>query len=218
MRDSQGGTRRTGYTGSTTHQAEPLSRHRGIWIMFRVTVLVAILCVETLAAPFVVFPKAGELKSPDGRFVVRNREREGSESEFVGAFRSLWLVESATGRSRKLCDYVGLAAVAWSSDDFLVVTQYLTRRTSRALVFSTTSPEDPVVLDKPTLIHLLPVEFRPALRENDHVFVEASRVEGDTLHLRVWGYGQHDANGFRWRCQYPLPTGVVSCYEERENH
>ena len=187
-------------------------------IIFRVTVLVAVLCVQALAAPIAVFPKAGELKSPDGRLVVRNAERAESLSDFSGTFQSLWLIESATGRSRKLCDYVGVAAVGWSGNDFLVVTEYMNRRTSRALVFSVTGPEYAVVLDKPTLLHLLPVELRPPLRENDHVFVEASRLEGETLHVRVWGYGQHDAHGFRWRCEYALRTGAVSCSEERGAH
>ena len=187
-------------------------------LMLGVAVVATVLCAETLAAPFVVFPKAGTLVSPDGRFVVRSAEREGSTADFVGTFRSLWLVEVASGRARKLCDYLGVAAAAWSSNDFLVVTQYVAKKTSRALVFSTTGPEDPVMLDKPTLIHLVPVELRPALRENDHVFVEALRVEQDTLHLRVWGYGQHDASGFRWRCEYALQKGALSCIEERSSH
>jgi hypothetical protein len=46
----------------------------------------ALMCVTAVfafeivaqAAPFVVFPKAGQLPSPDGRFVVRNTDRKGS--------------------------------------------------------------------------------------------------------------------------------------------
>ena len=187
------------------------------WRMLVVAVFVAVLCAEALASPFVVFPKAGELVSPDGRFVVRNAEREGSASDFVGTFHSLWLIELATGRSRKLCDYLGVAAVAWSRNDFLVVTQYA-RRTSRALIFSAVGPQEPFTLDEPTLIRLVPAELRPALRENDHVFVEASRLEEDTLHLSVWGYGRHDATGFRWRCAYDLREGVISCTEGLSSH
>ena len=179
------------------------------------SVIVVFATVRALAAPFVLFPKAGELASPDRRFVVRNAEREAESSEFVGTFRSLWLIETATGRSRKLCDYVGVAAVAWTKGDFLVVTQYLTKRTSRALVFSPADLDNPVVLDKPTLIRLVPYELRPALEENDHVFVEASRLEDDVLHLRVWGYGRHDRNGFRWLCEYATWNGATSCTEER---
>lgn len=182
-------------------------------ITLGVAIVGVILAVQALARPFVVFPKAGELPSPDGRFVVRNADREGAASDFVGIFHSLWLIESATGRSRKLCDYVGVAAVAWSSNDFLVVTQYMGQQTSRALVFSADGSEDPVVLDKPTLLRLIPVELRDVLRENDHVFIEASRLENETLYLRVWGYGKHDANGFRWGCQYALREEVISCTE-----
>ena len=187
-------------------------------IVVGVAAVAAVLCVEALASQFVVFPQAGELVSPDGRFVVRNAEHERAPSEFVGTFRSLWLIESATGRSRRLCDYLGVAAVAWASNDLLVVTQYVTKKTSRALVFSATGRQDPIMLDKATLTLLVPAELRPALRENDHVFVEASRVEGDTLHLRVWGYGQHDAKGFRWRCAYALREAVASCAQEPSSH
>ena len=180
--------------------------------------LVSVVTAKVFASQFVVFPRASELVSPDGRFAVRSVDNQGSASEFAGTFRSLLLFELASGRSRKLCDYLGVASVAWSSNDWLVVTQYVGKRTSRALVFSATAAEDPVMLDKTTLTRLVPAELRSSLRENDHVFVEGSRVEHDTLYLAVWGYGQLDANGFRWRCEYSLREGTASCIEERGLH
>ena len=181
----------------------------------------ALLCVAAVlafeivahAAPFVVFPKAGQLPSPDGRFVVRNTDREAPFSEYVGTFHFLFLEDTASGRSRKLCDYVGVAAVAWAGNDMIIVTQYVSKHTSRALVFVAADSRDPVVIDKSLLTHLVPVDLRPQLRENDHVFVEASRVKGETLTLRVWGYGKHDAKGFSWRCEYGLLEGGISCEE-----
>jgi len=181
-------------------------------IVFGICVLVA-MSVPMVAGPFVVFPKAGALMSPDGRFVVRETAREASASEFVGTFHSLWLSDRANGRSRKLCDYVGVAAVAWSGD-FVLATQYLSKKTSRALIFSASDPENIHMIDQPRLIQVVPVELRDTLRENDHVFVEASSLEKQTLHLRVWGYGRHDANGFRWGCEYGLRDGAISCKGE----
>lgn len=179
--------------------------------------LLAVFTVPALAVPFVLFPKAGQLISPGGRFTVRNVERDGSAEEFVGTFHALWLTELATGRSRKLCDYVGVAAVAWSGEDYLIVTQYLNKRTSRALVFKVPNPDDTVVLDAPSLIRMVSPDLRAPLRENDHVFVEASHLEGDTLRLHVWGYGRHDANGFRWTCDYGLLEGGLTCREEQQS-
>jgi hypothetical protein len=176
--------------------------------------LSAILITQAVAAPFVLFPKATELASPDGRFVVRNLERKGGPNEFVGTSLSLWLVEKATGRSLKLCDYIGVAAVAWFGD-YLVVTEYVGKKTSRALVFSVADAIDSIVLDKRTLLRVIPVDLRETLRQNDHVFVEASGVNGQTLHLRVWGYGQHDANGFQWHCEFVFREGTVSCSDDR---
>ncbi|HVN19659.1 MAG TPA: hypothetical protein VMU05_12820 [Dongiaceae bacterium] len=176
-----------------------------------IIIVIGVLCVPVLAGTFVMFPNAGRSVSPDGRFEIRDAGPRGSAIDFAGTSHSLWLMDSATGRSRKLCDYLGLAAVAWSSDDFIVVTQYVGKRTSRALVFSAAGPEEPVLLDTSTLIQLLPVEVRPILRENDHAFVEATSVEGQNFHFRVWGYGKHDPNGFSWKCQYSLTEGKVAC-------
>jgi hypothetical protein len=173
--------------------------------------VVGALCLPMYAAPFALFPKAGRLVSPDGRFEVRDIDQREPGSEFFGIFHSLWLIESATGHSGKLCDYVGIAAVSWSEKDFLIVTQYLSKKTSRALVFSATSAQQQVLLDTPTLIQMVPVELRPTLRENDHVFVEASRLEQETFYFRIWGYGKHDRDGFRWNCQYLLSHVGVSC-------
>ena len=181
----------------------------------------ALLCVAAVltfeiaahTAPFVVFPKAGQLLSPDGRFLVRNTDREAPFSEYVGTFHFLFLEDTASGRSRKLCDYVGVAAVAWAKNDLIIVTQYVSKYASRALVFVADDSRDPVVIDKALLTNLVPVNLRPQLRDNDHVFVEASRVEGETLTLRVWGYGKHDIKGFSWRCEYSLLEGGISCEE-----
>jgi len=165
----------------------------------------------THAAPFVVFPKAGQLPSQDGRFVVRNADRVAPLSEYVGTFHSLYLGDTVSGASRKLCDYVGVAAVAWTKNDFIIVTQYVSKDTSRALIFNAADTRDPVVIDKQWLTNLVPVSLRPQLRENNHVFVEASQVDGETLKLRVWGYGKHDVHGFRWLCEYSLIEGGISC-------
>ena len=176
--------------------------------------LVLFLLSPAFAAQFVVFPKAGQLLSPDGRWVVRNVEPEAASNDFNGAFHSLWLSELPTGRSRKLCDYLGVAAVAWSGNDTLVVTQYVGRKTSRAILYAASDPGSTIMLDAPTLLRLLPAEQRPTLRENDHIFIEGSRTEAQTLYLRVWGYGKQGSNGFRWRCKYSLPDGNIVCLDE----
>jgi hypothetical protein len=169
------------------------------------------LIVSANAAPFVLFPKAGKLPSPNRRFEVRNAERKGSDKEFIGTSDSLWLVESATGRTRKLCDYLGVAAVAWSGTDFLVVTEYVGSKTSKAWVFPMAAQEA-LMFDKPSLIQMVPVELRTTLRENDHIFIEASSVEAETVHLCVWRYGPHDAQGFHWSCTYEVREARMHCH------
>jgi hypothetical protein len=166
--------------------------------------------VPCRAAPFVLFPAAGQLVSPDQRYVVRDAGREAAATEFVGTFHSLWLTDQSTGRSRKLCDYLGVSAVAWADDDFLLITQYSGKKSARALLVSAPSG-DSLMLDAPTLAALVPNDFQAALRDNGHVFVEASRLDHGTFYLRVWGYGHHDPNGFSLSCSYTLREGKVSC-------
>jgi hypothetical protein len=183
---------------------------RGPWLCLGLVLTFTILAQ---AAPFVVFPKAGQLTSPDGRFLVRNSDRDAPLTDYVGTFHSLYIEEVSSGRTRKLCDYVGVAAVAWAPNDTIIVTQYVNKQTSRAVVFTADDSREPVVLDKPALTSMIETSLRPHLRENDHVFVEASHLEGDTLTLTVWGYGKQDIKGFRWRCEYNLPDGPIACRE-----
>jgi len=178
--------------------------------------LLATLVPQSVASgPFVLFPKAGQLASPDGRFVVSTAQRQASTSEFAGTFDSLWLTEVATGHTRKLCDYFGVAAVAWSGNDFLLVTQYVGKRASRVLVISIARPDDSVMIDSATLGRMVPLQLQTTLRQSNHVFVEAGSLESGTLHLRVWGYGPNNPKGFRWHCEYVLSEGALSCADEQ---
>jgi len=180
-------------------------------------VVVVILAKPAFAAPFVLFPKAGELLSPDGRFAARNAEKEHSSSDFVGSVQSLWLVEIPTGRSRKLCNYLGVAAVAWSGNDTVMVTEYVGKKTSRAWLFPVDERQGAIMLDKPALTRLAPIEFRDKLRQSDHVFVEAVKVESNTLFFRVWGYGKYNPS-FRLQCEYALREERITCSAASQAH
>ena len=91
--------------------------------MIAISIVLLALATHAASESFVLFPKAGRLISPDRRYEVRDSDRTGTPTEFVGTFHSLWLVEVATGTYRKLCDYLGVSAVTWSGSDFLMVTQ-----------------------------------------------------------------------------------------------
>lgn len=181
-------------------------------------VVAFLLVAQGGAQQFATFPDRPELRSPDGRFLIRSVDHAASPSDFSGLFRSLVLEETRSGRSWAVYNYVGRVAVAWSGNRFIIVTDYVSKRTSRGLVFAVDSSLEPitveqVTLDKVQLARLLPAEPNVHLLENDHVFVEASRVEGDALTLRVWGYGARDPKGFRLACQYDLRAGTAACKE-----
>jgi len=182
-------------------------------------VVAFLLVARTGAQQFTTFPDRPELRSPDGRFLIRSVDHPASPSDFSGLFRSLVLEETRGGRSWALYNYVGRVAVACSGNRFIIVADYVSKRTSRALVFAIDSRVEPfsveqVTLDKVQLAGLLPTEQNVHLLGNDHVFVEVSRVEGDALTLRVWGYGARDPRGFRFDCQYDLRAGTAAWREK----
>ena len=176
--------------------------------------LILLLAAQASAAgPFVLFPQTHELISPDGRSIIRNSDTEHPAQDFVGTFHTLWLTDTATGRTRKICDYVGIAAAAWSGNDHVLVTQYLSKKSSRALVFPAHFDQEPIVLDVTLLSRTAPDALRESLAKNDHAFVEVSRFEKGILSVRVWGYGRHDPTGFRWNCEYAAEQGTVTCID-----
>ena len=176
-----------------------------------VAILVVFACSLAQAEQFAVFPDRKELRSPDGKFVIRSVDHVPQPHEFSGLFRSLFLENTADGSARELYHYVGRVGVAWSGNSFIIVTDYVSKKTARALVFRLDRPDEYLVLDKPGLAARIPGERRTQLERNDHVFLEVSRLEGSLLTLRVWGYGAHDPQGFRFHCVYELDQGTTTC-------
>ena len=169
------------------------------------------------AEQFAVFPERAELRSPNGQFVIRTVEHAAVRGEFSGVFRSLVIEELATGSVHEIYKYVGRVGVAWSGDNFVIVTDYVSKKTARALVFRLDRPDEYVVIDKAHLLTQVHDERRAQLERNDHVYLEVARIEGNTLMLRVWGYGTQDPQGFRFQCAYDLNEGTASCRENTEN-
>jgi len=184
------------------------------------SVVVLLLATQVaLAEQFSIFPDRPELLSPDGRFRIRSVDHVARPSDFSGVFRSLILEDVASGNTLEFYSYVGRVAVAWSGNNFIIVTDYVSKRTSRVLVFSIDSRADrfamdKVQLNKVELAALLPSEQKTHLLENDHVYLEVSRVEGSVLILQVWGYGSRDPKGFRLSCHYDLHEGNAACTEK----
>jgi len=53
--------------------------------------------------------------------------------------------------------------VAWAQNEFIIVTQYLSQRTFRAVIFAADDSRRAVVIDQPLPINLVPVTLRPIL-------------------------------------------------------
>jgi hypothetical protein len=167
-----------------------------------------------LGGKFATFPDAAdELPSPNGQLLVRSVSYGAAPGSFSGKFHALVLEERKTGRSRKLYDYLGRVMVSWAADNVLVMNEYYTAKGSRVVVFFTDETIPPVVIDRNRLIYLLDPITSRHLIGNDHVYIAASKLEGDTLALRLWGYGAQDAKGFGLSCDYSLQRNTASCRE-----
>jgi hypothetical protein len=179
----------------------------------RQAVFLALLLTAQIAhgGPFVVFPDSKELQSPDKRFVIRSIEHTASPGEFSGLFRSLTIEDTVAGTIRGLHNYSGRVAVAWSGNNYIVVTEYLGKRTSRALVFRLDRPLEYIAINKTSLLPHISDELKARMEGNDHVYVEVSRIENGILALKVWGYGNHDPKGFGFGCVYDLDRDRVNC-------
>lgn len=177
-----------------------------LWLFLCAFVVLPVTTAET----FATFPERRELVSPGGRYVLRTIDPNRAPTEFSGTFHILVLEDRSTGETRRLYDYLYKVAVAWSADR-IIVTDYVSRKSARTLVFSADSNVDGYIVDKNHLASLVPASQRTRLRENDHVFVEAVRVDGPILVLRVWGYGTRDPGGFRLSCDYRVDQVTASC-------
>ena len=102
-------------------------------------------------------------------------------------------------------------STGWRDAARPLVTDYVNKKTARALVFRIDRPDEYLVLDKTNLAARIPDERRIQLERNDHAFLEVSRIEGSMLTLRVWGYGAPDPRGFRFQCAYELDQGTTTC-------
>ena len=104
----------------------------------RAWLVVVLTCSAVFAEQFAVFPDRKELRSPDGKFVIRSVDYAPRPHEFSGPFRSLILQNTTDGSARELYHYVGRVGVAWSGNNFLIVTDYVKRRQPAHSCFAST--------------------------------------------------------------------------------
>lgn len=96
----------------------------------RAWMVVVLTCSAVFAEQFAVLPDRKELRSPDGKFVIRSVDYAPRPHEFSGLFRSLILQNTTDGSARELYHYVDRVGVAWSGNNFLIVTDYVSKKDS----------------------------------------------------------------------------------------
>ena len=70
--------------------------------LVRVAILVVFACSLAQSEQFAVFPDRKELRSPNGKFVIRSVDHVPQAHEFSGLFRALIVQNTADGSTREL--------------------------------------------------------------------------------------------------------------------
>jgi hypothetical protein len=175
--------------------------------------LVVLLAAQPVwAQQFAVFPDRKELRSPGGRFVIRSVEHC---RKALRAQRRVPIVDPGGYDNGDLARPLSLP---WPCGrrpgaNFIIVTDYASKRTSRALIFRIDQPNEYTIIDKPHLTAQLPAQFRPHFDGNDHVYLEG--VEDRRRYSDTPGVGVPNSRqaGFRSPCGYHLNERRASCGE-----
>jgi len=170
------------------------------------SVAALILVIASQAAGQTRFPGVlQELGSPNGDYTLVNTDSEREPHH------SLILRNNKTGAARRLLDYGRSVTVLWSpAGRRIAVTDNFASNESRILILTADGRAPDLSLQDVVGKGLAPPELLRALRENDHVYFEALRWDGEgSLRFRVRGYGASDGSEFSHRYVYSLAAGRI---------
>ena len=149
------------------------------------------------------FPGVTEISSPDGKYVVRNQDREDGHP-----YHTLFLVDTIQETERILLQYVRNVEVLWAPDSkSLFINDYQGSDESTCYVLDDRATELIDVRQRLSKENSL----KTHLARNHHVYVSCeSWVTGKILSISASGYGDYDQTGFDIRVEYDLDGDVVS--------
>ncbi len=133
---------------------------------------------------------------PSGRYAVVCEEASGK------APHRLYLKTLPTGKIVRVFEFPRHVDILWSRDgDYFAVTDWFGSDRSRILVFESAKPR---AIDLARVVARQLGEFVQILG-NDHVYYEAVYwADSRTLRFKVFGYGDHDRNGFELTFTYDV--------------
>lgn len=168
----------------------------------------AFLCLSLLlgaSAQKASFPGVtSEVKSPDGRYTVRNTDDENQTPAHL-----LTLIDNRNGVAIRTYSYGRHVNVLWApTSKAFVVNDYEGSDTSRPMLFTEPWADQPVDLREKLTDFLRPRGEARSILGNHHVYVSAEKWRsGDEIVCQVTGYGDVDRKGFKKRYVYKLGEG-----------
>lgn len=171
----------------------------------------AFLCLNlqlAAKAQRVSFPgKASEVKSPNGRYTVRNTDDQNRTPAHL-----LTLIDNRNGVAIISYSYSRHVDVLWSpTSKAFVVNDYEGSETSRPLLFTEPWVDQPLDLRERLTDLLCQRGDAKSILGNHHVFVVAEKWRGGgEIVCRATGYGDVDRKGFKKVFVYKLRGGFRS--------
>jgi len=148
-------------------------------------------------------PKS-ETRSPDGRYTVRNLDDPHTQPA-----HSLTLIDSRSGKQRKIYEYGRHVDVLWSpASNALVINDYGGSDFSRAVLLALPAQESKVNLWDELIRFLRPQRTARGALENDHVYLTVEKwLNGHEFRCKLTGYGQANPKGFTEHYVYEIGAG-----------
>lgn len=148
----------------------------------------ALTCAQTASYPG---PDAS-LSSPDGKYVVENRDSNVEPHHRIVLTK--WSKRGSERTTRDIATYARGVVVQWCPDSkWFIVNDHEGSDASVPYVYSVADPTMKIDIRQWLTGHL----SSKSLVENHHTYFEARWKSAGRIDVKVWGYGDVDPRGFR---------------------
>lgn len=170
-----------------------------------VTILAIITCccLTVAAKDTIHFPGVEEVSSPDGKYIVKNQDRENERPNHV-----LFWVDTTRATEQLLLEYDRNVEVLWAPDSTrIIINDHQGSDESTCYIFNVRSEDRTDIKKRLLEEHRLTRH----ITENHHVYISCEDwVTEEIVSISASGYGNLDPAGFDIRVDYDLDSDVVS--------
>lgn len=137
------------------------------------------------------------IKSPDGRYVLRNVDYPAGK-DTVENWHSIFLLDRKTDREKLFYKYERWVDILWRpSSDALILNDHWASNESRVVLFLLSPCFKRIDVGEQLLRSNRPEQEKQSIETADHVYPHAAKwLDRETVLLRITGYNGVDPDGF----------------------